>query len=254
MAHRIIIAVCLATVLTLGGGVAKGDAGECAFDSSADEKEIIDTCTAVLSAASDAREKAELHLIRGGAYLALAGDDAESISSLRAFWLEVTADFGRDQSEIDKATDTYIPRAIADFDTAIEADPLLASAWFYRGYARTRSGDEDGGLTDFRRAAELDPETARNLLAVSILLARQGEFRASRNVVDEAIRIEPGNADHYAVRSLINMRLKDDQSTNDRNRALELDPENERIRRMFALVDALRQRARQQGLPPASKP
>ena len=170
---RRIIAVCLATTLTLVGTAARGDSAGCAFDAVAGEMELIEACTVELSAASNATEQAELHVVRGSAYLALAGDDAESISSLQAFWPGIFIRFEGEQSETEEPL-TYTEKAIADFDAATEADSRLASAWFYRGYARMRLGDENGGLSDFRRAAELDPETARYLLAVSILLARRG--------------------------------------------------------------------------------
>ena len=49
-----------------------------------------------------------------------------------------------------------LAEAIADFSKAIELKPDYAEAWFNRGVARRKAGDEAGGNADKAHAAELD--------------------------------------------------------------------------------------------------
>ncbi len=49
--------------------------------------------------------------------------------------------------------------AIADYTLAVEADPALDSAYFYRGRCRQHLGEYKGAIQDFEKAAELNPKS-----------------------------------------------------------------------------------------------
>jgi len=51
--------------------------------------------------------------------------------------------------------------AIADFTTAIEMFPGNADAYLNRGIAKSRMGDKEGAIKDFKKQVELDLKTNR---------------------------------------------------------------------------------------------
>lgn len=52
------------------------------------------------------------------------------------------------------------PEALADFNRAIEINPLDADAWLGRGVLQTRTGNHAAGIAGITRAIELDPNYA----------------------------------------------------------------------------------------------
>lgn len=62
------------------------------------------------------------------------------------------------------------------FDRALACDPRSHAASFNRGLLRCQEGDLDGGLADFRRAAELDPENTQiaRIIQLASLARRDG--------------------------------------------------------------------------------
>jgi tetratricopeptide (TPR) repeat protein len=63
------------------------------------------------------------------------------------------------KGEAYRQVDDY-PRAIEEFDAAIEGDPELALAYWRRAEAREALGDLDAAKSDRARAVELDPDLA----------------------------------------------------------------------------------------------
>ncbi len=62
------------------------------------------------------------------------------------------------------------PRVFADIDKAIALNPWNALAYFHRGYAYEKKGDEDRAIADFRRALEINPR----MLDAKVRLKRLG--------------------------------------------------------------------------------
>ena len=87
----------------------------------------------------------------------------------------------------DKDFDAYFLRGIAkynmddllgadaDFSRAVMLNPVFTGAFYYRAITRSRLGNYDDALSDFRQAIELRPDLrgrARRSLAVSIGMHR----------------------------------------------------------------------------------
>ena len=56
------------------------------------------------------------------------------------------------------------PRLLQDFDRAIRINPQYADAYFYRGVVHAFQGDQDEAINDWKTAAGLGYEDARQLL------------------------------------------------------------------------------------------
>ncbi|MBP7149867.1 MAG: tetratricopeptide repeat protein, partial [Acidobacteria bacterium] len=84
------------------------------------------------------------------------------------------------------------------FDRAIGVDPLLATAFYYRGYVALGERQTDGALADFRRAIELDPGMTEAQRAAASILARAGQLPAAAAVLEDAVLWEPLSAPAWA--------------------------------------------------------
>ena len=70
--------------------------------------------------------------------------------------------------------------AIADFDKAIEINPLFANAYYHRGIARFWSNDLSGAMIDWKKAIEIDPDYSEGYQRIGsfidILVAKKREL------------------------------------------------------------------------------
>jgi tetratricopeptide (TPR) repeat protein len=70
--------------------------------------------------------------------------------------------------------------AAADYERAIELDPILTPAYINRGILRFQMGSLNGALTDLNKALELDPNSAKTFI-------ERGSVRGIMGEIDEAI-------------------------------------------------------------------
>ncbi|MHC2465750.1 tetratricopeptide (TPR) repeat protein [Bradyrhizobium embrapense] len=153
-----LLCVCLSGALTSGVARAAGsepgkdiqaDAGPCiAAAAAADDDKTIEACSALIDNEKAARpDRVKALLARASAY---------------------------DRKQL-------IDRAIADYDTVLRLDPLLADAHNARGELWRRKGDRPKAIMDFGAAVKLNPDhtaAKANYKSLSLELERIGAMMA----------------------------------------------------------------------------
>lgn len=125
------------------------------------------------------------------------------------------------------------PEAVAEGQERAIPSTENGGKKFKQGVREFRNGDFKGAVDSFRRAAESDPENPKywSYLSLSFTKIPQG-IKDAESALFEAIRLEPGNADHYANLGLIYLRqgMREDASEQF-NEALKLDPVNTKAKK-----------------------
>jgi tetratricopeptide (TPR) repeat protein len=81
--------------------------------------------------------------------------------------------------------------ALADFESAIAADPHWCEAWNNRGAARHALGDRAGALADFNRALEINPQSAEAYNNRGLVHHQMGERARALADFDQALLLRP---------------------------------------------------------------
>ena len=84
--------------------------------------------------------------------------------------------------------------AMTFFDQAVEHDPALARAWYFRGLALNGLGRFDEALGCFDRAIEINPWHLAALYEKGVCLLFLGRFAEAAAYIDEVAAIQPGPA------------------------------------------------------------
>ena len=104
---------------------------------------------------------------------------------------------------------------------------------FKRGVKEFRSGNFAGAVESFRDAAESDPKNSKYWSYLSLSLTKIPQaIKDAENALLQAIKLEPGNADHYTNLGLIYLRqgMKGDASE-EFSKALKIDPGNTKAKK-----------------------
>lgn len=114
----------------------------------------------------------------------------------------------------------------ASFHSAVLADdPGDAGAWNELGLAREESGDLDGALEAFERAAHLDPNYGRPWSNLGRLALAAGDLELARKRLERAARLAPRNAVAWHNLAALHLRLEQHALALEASeRALELAP------------------------------
>lgn len=156
--------------------------------------------------------------------------------------------------------------ALAHFARAIELDPLQVAAYHNRGILLERLGRLDEALADYRTALRYEPsyepsrralsrlnasadswqpesaaeQRAKELVAAAGQEMRRGGYARASELLDEALRLAPeASAVHQQIANVAYLSGDFAAATAATARALELDPDNARLR---ANLEALRRR------------
>jgi tetratricopeptide (TPR) repeat protein len=97
-----------------------------------------------------------------------------------------------------------IDRAIADFASAIKANPKFAGAYYNRGLARQAKADLGGAIADFTKAIQYGPEFADAYYARAQVRSTNGERDRAVADLTEAVRLEPKNEQMAAMLKQLN--------------------------------------------------
>jgi tetratricopeptide (TPR) repeat protein len=104
---------------------------------------------------------------------------------------------------------------------------------FKQGVHEFRKGNFAGAVEFFRGATESDPKKPKywSYLSLSLTKIPHG-VKDAENALLEAIRLEPGNADHYANLGLIHLRQGMKEKASEQfSKALKLDPRNTKAKK-----------------------
>jgi tetratricopeptide (TPR) repeat protein len=88
-----------------------------------------------------------------------------------------------------------VPDALAALQIAEKRPPLTSELFFTIGRARERKGDLDLAQKNYQRALDLNPKSVDSLQALAHLLADQGKWKESMDLLARARAIAPESAD-----------------------------------------------------------
>lgn len=104
---------------------------------------------------------------------------------------------------------------------------------FKQGVQEFRNGNFTSAVDSFRCAIESDPKNPKHWSYLSLSLTKIPRgIKDAENALLEAIRLEPGNADHYANLGLIYLRQGMRENASEQfSKALKLDPGNTKAKK-----------------------
>ena len=98
------------------------------------------------------------------------------------------------------------PNAIADYTDVISLNPditILSNAYYNRGVACWKKGDNDRAIVDFTKAIELDPDDSHFYLARGIVYLLQWEYDGAIADFTKASELDPGAPHCYLGRGAV---------------------------------------------------
>lgn len=114
---------------------------------------------------------------------------------------------------------------IANYDKAVELDPLFANAYNNRGLSYIDKGEFDRALRDFNTALHLDRQFAWAYSNRGMAYFHKGEYDNAIENLTEAIRLDPTLAIAFTNRgSASNEKGEYDKAIQDYSEALRIDP------------------------------
>jgi len=147
------------------------------------------------------------------------------------------------QSGRDKLAVHDYKGALADFDSAVKADPRNPDAYVARAQFRYETSEFDLAFYDLSQAYTLAPTDENRFLRAQMQRAR-AQLRAAAADIDYFLKKDPNHAAAYRERGLIKSQMHDNKGAlPDLDKALELDPKDvfayaQRARIKTALKDA----------------
>ncbi len=105
-----------------------------------------------------------------------------------------------------------LERAVSAFGRAMECDPSLAEAYYYRGVVHQRIGAADRAVEDYLKASELDPDRIAYLLAAA-------EMLVTGRRLDEARGLLLPKLAHFEHNAAVHELLGDIASLDENHRA-----------------------------------
>src|SRR5467141_2233660 len=101
-----------------------------------------------------------------------------------------------------------------------------ALAHFVEGMSLEENGEMDKALAAYRKVLDLDPGQADLASRVAALLTRQDDFPQAIDILKDAIKANPNNAEPYSQLAFIYAKYlkKTDQAVDYANRAITLNP------------------------------
>jgi len=129
--------------------------------------------------------------------------------------------------------------ALIDFNRVIELNPGLAIAFRNRGELLAAQGHLDNAIADYTRAIEGLPDDAELRRARAHALQQQGQFEPALRDLDRSIHIAPNEAQGYVYRgSLLAERCDYRRALEDFSKAMSLDPQMGDAHRGLAWIKA----------------
>ncbi len=121
-----------------------------------------------------------------------------------------------------------IDEAIISFTLAEEFqdDPILDGEYLKdRGYCYALQEDYESAIEDYRESIDLSGGNASRFDYLSWLLAQTGDYLGSRDALNVALEMDPGNPEYLSSRGFYNYKIRELQSAiDDYTAARDLDP------------------------------
>jgi tetratricopeptide (TPR) repeat protein len=126
----------------------------------------------------------------------------------------------------DNYGDHEINKALPYYTDAIRLNPNYARAYFKRGYAYGKLGQNEKAIEDYTEVIRLDPKSATTYYNRGLNYARHlGQYERGIEDFTEAIRLDPNNSTYYNNRGLSYYHLdQPERAIEDYTEAIRLDP------------------------------
>ena len=106
--------------------------------------------------------------------------------------------------------------ALNDYNTAINLKPEFSDAYNNRGNIYFSINQDENALADYRKVMELNPSDEKAYGNTGAIYARQRKFQESLQMLDRAIGINAGYMDAYLNRGVVHAELgNSDQAIQD---------------------------------------
>ncbi len=115
--------------------------------------------------------------------------------------------------------------AIEDYNQAIRLNPNLPSTYVNRGNARSNLGDNQGAIEDYNQAIHLNSNLAKAFFNRGVARSKLGDTQGAIEDYNQAIRLNPNLSSTYVNRGNARSNLGDNQGAiEDYNQAIRLNP------------------------------
>lgn len=115
-------------------------------------------------------------------------------------------------------------QAIADFNRAIELKPDYAAAFYARGLKRSLGSKDDAALVDFNTAIKLDPRMVDAYLGRALIFYIRGDIDKTLADYTKIIELRPDGSSYYC-RGLAYLDFgKPQPAIDDLSKSIKLDP------------------------------
>ena len=119
------------------------------------------------------------------------------------------------------------PRAIQDYNMAVDVNPGYVDALFNLGAAYAKLGDHRQAISNYDRAIAINPQSARFHNSRGISYAVIGDYEQAISDFDRAIEIDSGYPDGYYNRGIASLRIgREGQAISDFEMSLKINPQN----------------------------
>lgn len=164
-----------------------------------------------LAEAALASDPAQVEALVARGSVALAQGDSALATQFLQRGLERQPDDGRTWSALGFASlqAMNLPQARTQLERAVQSMPDHVETWHALGWTLLLQGERDAALAAFRRALDLGASSAETHGGLALLLAMSGEAEQARGHLDEAERLEPGNATGRLARAMLAGELRD---------------------------------------------
>jgi len=131
--------------------------------------------------------------------------------------------------QVARQDDSINPKPVPDLALRAQgAHKADALAHFVQGMAFEENGEMDRALEAYRKVLDVDPGQSQLAARVAALLIQQEDFPQAIDVLKDAIKVNPNNAEPYQQLAFVYLRYlkRTDQAIDYANRAIALNPQD----------------------------
>jgi tetratricopeptide (TPR) repeat protein/S1-C subfamily serine protease len=130
-------------------------------------------------------------------------------------------------SGFERVSKSDLPGSVVEFTKAIERNPKLVTARFWRGSCKLLMGDTRGAVEDLTIAIALNPKKVESYMYRGSAYAKLGNATNAIADLDKAVSLSPQSDVVYGNRCALKSQLRDfTGALTDCNRAIQLNPKN----------------------------
>jgi tetratricopeptide (TPR) repeat protein len=130
-------------------------------------------------------------------------------------------------SGFDRVSKSDLAGSVVDFTKAIELNPKLLTARFWRGSCKLLMGDARGAVEDLTAAIDLNPNKVESYMYRGSAYAKLGNSTSAIADLDKAVSLKPQSDVVYGNRCALKSQLRDfTGALSDCDRAIKLNPKN----------------------------